>query len=151
MQSQHPSLAKILKVRGSLVHSSAFLLEFLRIFSLTRESEEDHLNPLPNDKILEMTKLKAFADDKLNVAKMTISLFGRVENPMGKGENAGHQHFFPFPTGFSKALFLRLVKSRDYMAKVLKAIFHYRPKIWSGHGHGRTGRTAFDGLARSPW
>ena len=24
-------------------------------------------NPLPNDKILDMTKLKAFADDKLNV------------------------------------------------------------------------------------
>ena len=32
-------------------------------------------NPLPNDKILDMTKLKAFADDKLNVAKMTIFLF----------------------------------------------------------------------------
>ena len=27
-----------------------------------------------------MTKLKAFADDKLNIAKMTISLFNRVEN-----------------------------------------------------------------------
>ena len=31
-------------------------------------------NPLPNDKILDMTKLKAFAHDILNVAKMTISL-----------------------------------------------------------------------------
>ena len=32
------------------------------------------INPLPNDKILDMTKLKAFTDVKLNVDKMTISL-----------------------------------------------------------------------------
>ena len=29
------------------------------------------LNPSPNDKFLYVTKLKALADDKLNVAKMT--------------------------------------------------------------------------------
>ena len=32
------------------------------------------INALPNDLILDMTKLKAFADSKLNVDKMTISL-----------------------------------------------------------------------------
>ena len=37
-------------------------------------------NPLPNDQILDMTKLKAFADDKLNVDKMTTSLIDREEN-----------------------------------------------------------------------
>ena len=37
-------------------------------------------NPLPNDKILDMTKLKAFSDQKLYVAKVTISLFDRVGN-----------------------------------------------------------------------
>ena len=31
-------------------------------------------NSLPNDKILDVTKLNAFADDKLNEPKMTISL-----------------------------------------------------------------------------
>ena len=36
-----------------------------------------------------MTKLKAFVDDKLNIAKMTIFLFDRVENTERKGENAG--------------------------------------------------------------
>ena len=51
------------------------------------------INPLPNDKILDMTKLKAFTDVKLNVDKMTISLIDRVENTKGKGENAGYQHF----------------------------------------------------------
>ena len=32
------------------------------------------LKSLPNDKILDMTKLKVFADDKINVAKMMISV-----------------------------------------------------------------------------
>ena len=53
-----------------------------------------------------MTKLKAFADEKLNVAKMTISLFRRVESTVGKA-------FSPFPKVFSKAFFFRVVKSRD--------------------------------------
>ena len=35
---------------------------------------ENSFKPLPKDKFLDMTKLKSFADDKLNVAKMTISL-----------------------------------------------------------------------------
>ena len=38
------------------------------------------LNPLPNDKVFGVTKLKAFADDNLNVAKMPISLFDSAEN-----------------------------------------------------------------------
>ena len=59
-----------------------------------------HLNPLPNDQILDMTKLKAFEDDKLNIDKMVISLLDRVENTEGKGENAGYQHFLLFPQCF---------------------------------------------------
>ena len=39
---------------------------------------------LPNDKFLDVTKLKAFADDKSDVAKMLISLFDRIENTVGK-------------------------------------------------------------------
>ena len=57
-------------------------------------------NPLPNDKILDVTKLKAFAEEKLNIAKMTISLFDKVKNTVGKGENAGYQHFLFFPQCF---------------------------------------------------
>ena len=60
------------------------------------------LNPLPNDKILDSTKLKAFADKKFNIAKMTISLFGRVENTVGKEENAGYYHFLLFSQCFPK-------------------------------------------------
>ena len=60
------------------------------------------LNPFPNYRILDMTKLEAFADDKLNVAKMMIYLFNWVENTVGKGENAGYQHFLLFPQCFQK-------------------------------------------------
>ena len=60
----------------------------------------DILNPLPNYKILDVTKLKAFAVNKLNFVKMTISLFYGVENIVGKGENAGYQHFLLFPQCF---------------------------------------------------
>ena len=38
-----------------------------------------------------------------------IFLSLRIENIVGKGENAGYQHFL-FPTMFSKGLFLRGVK-----------------------------------------
>ena len=58
------------------------------------------LNSLPNAKILDVTKLKAFADDKINVAQMTISVFDMVDNIAGKGENAGNQHFLLFPQCF---------------------------------------------------
>ena len=41
-------------------------------------------NSLPNDKILDWSKLKASADDKLKVAKITISVFDSLENIVGK-------------------------------------------------------------------
>ena len=66
-------------------------------------------NSLPNDKTLDMTKSKAFADNKLNITKITISSFDSIENTVGKGRNAGYQHFLPFPTVFSKAFILRVV------------------------------------------
>ena len=46
------------------------------------------INLLLMGNIFYVTKLKRFADDKLNVVTMTISLFARVETTMGKGENA---------------------------------------------------------------
>ena len=32
-----------------------------------------------------------------------ISVFDRVENIVGKGENDGYQHFLPFPQCFQEA------------------------------------------------
>ena len=51
------------------------------------------LNSVPHGKIIDLTKLKAFAVDKLNIAKMMISVFDWVENTVGKGENAVYHHF----------------------------------------------------------
>ena len=61
-------------------------------------------NFLPNDKILDWTKLKGFADDKMNVTQELTFIIGRAENIVGKGENAGYQHFLLFPTMFPKRL-----------------------------------------------
>ena len=47
-------------------------------------------NSLPYDMILDWSKLKAFADDKINVSDNLKCVLERVENIMGKGENAGY-------------------------------------------------------------
>ena len=60
---------------------------------------------MPNNKSLDVAKLKASADDKYNVVKMMISPFLRLENVVGKGENAGFQHFLLFPQCFPKPSF----------------------------------------------
>ena len=57
-----------------------------------------------------MTKLKAFPDNKIDVAQMMIPVFDRVENIVGKGENAGYQHFLLVPQCFSKPSSLRSLK-----------------------------------------
>ena len=57
---------------------------------------------LPHNKFLDWSKLKAFADDKLNATEKLKFVLGRVENIVGKGENAGYQHFLLFPQCFQK-------------------------------------------------
>ena len=69
----------------------------------------DILNSLPNDKILDLSQFKAFADDNLNVYQKLKFALGRVENIVGKGENIGNQHFLLFPTMFSEGFFLRVI------------------------------------------
>ena len=49
---------------------------------------QDNFNSLPNERILDWSKLKAFADDKINVTEKLKFVLGRVENIVGKGENA---------------------------------------------------------------
>ena len=57
-------------------------------------------NPIPNDKLLDWFKLKAFTDDKIKELKVMIFVFDRVENIVVKGENVGYQHFLLFPQCF---------------------------------------------------
>ena len=71
-------------------------------------------NSVPNDKILDWSKLKASADDN---EKLNFSL-GKLEKIVGKGENADYQHFLLFPQYFQKLSIFRIVTSR---ASVLKS------------------------------
>ena len=83
-----------------------FSMEVLHISRLEKG------NPFPHDKILDQTRLKAFADDKLNVTKMIISVFERVENIVGKGEIACKSNF-----SFSYNVFKRfLSQARQKMS-----------------------------------
>ena len=66
---------------------------------------------LPNNKILDQSKLKAFADDKLKVIQRAKIVVDTTENIVGKEKNAGHQHNAP------KRLFLQGVKSLDCVVK----------------------------------
>ena len=63
-------------------------------------------------KKLYWSNLKASVVDKIYVTENVKFVLGRVENIMGKGETAGHQHFLLFPIMFSKGSFLRALKVR---------------------------------------
>ena len=54
------------------------------------------LNSLPNDKILDPSKLKITVNEKLKFD------MGRVENIEGKGENASYQYFLLFSQCFPR-------------------------------------------------
>ena len=64
-------------------------------------------------KILDWSKLKALADDKINVAEMITSVSERVENIVGKRRKCWLPAFSLFLTMFSKPFFSRGVKSLD--------------------------------------
>ena len=64
---------------------------------------ENLINPSPHEKMLDETKLKAFADDILNVTKMIIPVFDRSENIVGKRRNCLYRQFLLFPQCFQRA------------------------------------------------
>ena len=61
-------------------------------------------NPFPNDKFFNMTKLKAFADDKLIATKMTISLLIELKTLWEKRKMLVTNIFF-----FSHSVFQNLL------------------------------------------
>ena len=60
------------------------------------------VNSFPNNKIVDWSKFKTSADDKIHVTENFKFVLGIVENIVGKGENAGYQHFLLFPRCFPK-------------------------------------------------
>ena len=62
-----------------------------------------HFNLLPDVKISDWSKLKAFADNKLSVTQNVKVVFHRIEDVVDKEENAGYQLFLLLPQYFQKA------------------------------------------------
>ena len=89
-----------------------------------------------NHKTLDWCKMKAFADDKLNVTQMTKFILDRVENIVGKEENAGYQHFLLFPQCCQESsLITRNLKTWERLAKA-KVYTTILPISACTDGHG---------------
>ena len=59
-------------------------------------------NSLSNKDISDQSKLKASAVDEINVTQKFKFVIGRVENIVGKEDNAGYQHFHLLPQCFQE-------------------------------------------------
>ena len=72
-----------------------------------------------SNKILDWSKLKALADDKINMTeKVNFFWGGKVDNIVGKRENAGYIPAFSLsPTIFSKGFFYKVIKSLHFVVK----------------------------------
>ena len=57
-----------------------------------------------------VSKFKAFVCDNFDMTKIVQLSFDSVENNVGKGENAGYQHFLLFQQCFQKASFPKSLK-----------------------------------------
>ena len=79
------------------------------------------MNSLPNNKILGLPKLKAFADDKINVTQKLKFALGRGRKHCGKRRKCWLPAFSPFPTMFSQASFSGSLKVE---------IMWLRVKLW---------------------
>ena len=76
-------------------------------------------NFVVNDKTLNSSTWRAlnFEGKKLKVAQMMKFVLDGVVNTVGKGENAGYQHFLLFSTMFSNLFSVRVIKARDCVVK----------------------------------
>ena len=63
------------------------------------------INPLPDDKILDRSKLKQSADDNSKFDENSRKFSKWVENTVGKREIACYEEFLLFPQCFQKACF----------------------------------------------
>ena len=72
------------------------------------------INSLPNEMILDQSKLKAIADDKVSVTENLKFGLVRVENIVGKGETAGYSIF-----SFSHHVFNRLFFSWSLKVRIV--------------------------------
>ena len=65
-----------------------------------------------------LVESRAFADDEISTTQNLKFVLGRVENFVGKGENADYQHFLLFPQCFQKPSIPGLLKPKIVLKKV---------------------------------
>ena len=70
------------------------------LLAVSRSSFFGLINPFPNDKILGWSKFKTFADERVKWDEKQTLVWRGIKNIVGKGENAGYQHFLLFPQYF---------------------------------------------------
>ena len=75
------------------------------------------LNPLPNNKILDLSKSKAFADDKINVTEKVKFVLESIKKHCEKRRKCWLPAFSPFSTMFSNVFLLSVVKRWDCVVK----------------------------------
>ena len=81
------------------------LSEFAVRCTYTKQS-----NSIPNDRILDWSKMKAFADDISGKCDQILEIcFGKGRKHCGKRGKCWLPGFSPFPTMFSKAFYFRVV------------------------------------------
>ena len=87
-------------------------------------------------KTLDKSKLKALADDKINVTKKVEICFGKGRKHCGKRRKCWFPAFSPFPAMFSKGFYPWGTKSRECAVKSCSStkltLTHCMPRIVSG-------------------
>ena len=76
-------------------------------------------NPLPNDKFLDCSKLKAFADDKINVTEKLKFVLGTVENSIFSFSHTVFNTFIPHGHQKSGLHGKKLMDFRIMLRKIL--------------------------------
>ena len=94
----------------SFTEKTNILYTWSRALTNGDEYHTNTLKSLPNNKILALTKFNAIAKDKIIVTQKLKIVLGRAENNVGKGENAGYQHFLLFQQCFIKLSFPEVLK-----------------------------------------
>ena len=77
-------------------------------------------NLFPNDKFLDSSKRKEFANDNFKFDEIGGKLSKRVENTVGKGKIAHYEQFLIFPQCVSKDLYCRHIKTKASLRKRLE-------------------------------
>ena len=83
--------------------------------------------------VLDLPQLKPFSEHKLYVDQMIEFDSERLENNVGKGENAGYQHFLLFPQCFQMSSLPASLKVCDVWQRFKSLVGIFLPVIYDNH------------------